>query len=99
MERIFVTTNDQDLDLEFEAKRQGKTAQELFELIINADLGTLARNLEGIKKDAITPESQELIAKIETLPEEEKAKIVTAVDVAIAAIVKPVEPVEEVIPK
>ena len=47
MEYTYITTEAEDAALDSGAKRQGKTAGELFHIIVSADLGTLVRNEEG----------------------------------------------------
>jgi len=47
MEYTYITTEAEDKALDSGAKRQGKTAGELFHIIVSADLGTLVRNEEG----------------------------------------------------
>uniref|UniRef100_A0A6M3INF6 Uncharacterized protein n=1 Tax=viral metagenome TaxID=1070528 RepID=A0A6M3INF6_9ZZZZ len=53
MEYTYITTEAEDKALGSGAKRQGKTAGELFHIIVSADLGTLVRNEEGHAKEEL----------------------------------------------
>ena len=53
MEYTYITTEAMDAALEYEAAKQGKTAPELFHIIVTADMGTLVRGYEASAKEEL----------------------------------------------
>ena len=53
MEYTYTTTESEDKALDSGAKRQGKTAEELFNVIVTADMGTLTRGYEASAKEEL----------------------------------------------
>ena len=51
MEYTYITTEAEDAALEYEAAKQNKTAEELFSIIVTADMGTLVRGYEASAKE------------------------------------------------
>jgi len=51
MEYTYITTAAMDAALEYEAAKQNKTAEELFSIIVTADMGTLVRGYEASAKE------------------------------------------------
>ena len=51
MEYTYITTEAMDAALEYEAAKQNKTAEELFNIIVTADMGTLTRGYEASQKE------------------------------------------------
>ena len=68
MEYTYITTESEDKALDSGAKRQGKTAGELFHIIVTADMGTLVRNEEGHA-------TEELKATYDKIKDKDKADI------------------------
>jgi len=53
MEYTYTTTEAMDAALEYEAAKQNKTAEELFSIIVTADMGTLVRGYEASAKEEL----------------------------------------------
>jgi len=51
MEYTYTTTEAMEAALAYEAAKQGKTAPELFHIIVTADMGTLVRGYQASQKE------------------------------------------------
>jgi len=86
MEYTYTTTEAMDAALEYEAAKQGKTAEELFHIIVTADMGTLVRGYQASAKE-------DLKAVYDKIKDKDKADIDKILDKYKEKKPKP-EPIE-----
>jgi len=88
MEYKYATTDEMDDALATEAEKQGKTAEELFNIIVTADMGTLTRNHEAIKKDQVFEAYKQNSAS--------KASIDEVILSSKPVKIEPIEPIDKI---